>query len=85
MEHIKEFNIAGDVQQWIEALVFVETIEKHEQKLRTEYKQIFEPILHMDELPWDVVAEIQKRKTQKKQLRHIYILLLGNTKMHGRS
>ena len=64
-EHVKDFDIAGTVRDRIDVLVAQEQLAACETALKTEYKDIFEPIPHADELPRNVVAEIQIKDAEK--------------------
>jgi hypothetical protein len=64
-EEMKDFDVAGAVRERIEILAVQEQLNSREKKLKTEYKEIFEPIPHADELPRDVVAEIHIKNAEK--------------------
>jgi len=64
-EEVKAFDIAGAVQECIEILAGKESLMKHENKLKAEFKPVFEPIPHVDGLPQDVVVEIHIKDTEK--------------------
>ena len=64
-EEVKNFGVAGAVRERIEKLAAEDMPIKREKKLRTEYKVIFKPIPHVDELPQDVVAEIHMKNAEK--------------------
>ena len=65
LEHVEEFNVAGAIRERIDVLVAQEQLNMQEKKLKSEYKEIFEPIPHADELPCDVVAEIHIKNAEK--------------------
>ena len=50
-EKIEDFNVAATVWDRIETLASIEALKKCEDKLKKQFKQIFEPIPHVDELP----------------------------------
>ena len=54
--------MAGAIRDRLEILVVQEQLNTQEKKLKTEYKEIFEPIPHADELPCDVVAVKMQKK-----------------------
>ena len=54
----EEFNVAGAIRERIEILATQEQLLKREAKLRSEFKQVFEPIPHVNELPLEVFALI---------------------------
>lgn len=64
-EEVKDFDVAGAVRERIEILAVQEQLDLREKKLKTEYKEIFEPIPHADELRRDVVAEIHIKNAEK--------------------
>jgi hypothetical protein len=47
------------VKARIETLVMTETLQREEKKIHKDFKDLFEPIPHIDELPTDFVAEIK--------------------------
>ncbi|EDR06062.1 uncharacterized protein LACBIDRAFT_329149 [Laccaria bicolor S238N-H82] len=65
LQHVKDFDVAGAVRDRIDVLVAQEQLATRETALKTEYKEIFEPIPHADELPRDIVAEIQIKNAEK--------------------
>lgn len=60
-----DFNVAGAICDRIEILTTQEQLLKRDTKLRTEFKQVFEPIPHVDELPSKIVASINLKNTEK--------------------
>ena len=60
-----EFNIAGAIHNRIEILTMQEQLLKCDAKLRTEFKQVFEPIPHVDELPCRIVTSIHLKNAEK--------------------
>jgi hypothetical protein len=81
-EVVKETCFIGAISNWIKTLAQEETLWKEEQKLCEEYKCLFEPIPHVDELSTDILAEI----TLKDLIRcskPILIPVHVNIVMHG--
>ena len=64
-EKVKDFNVASAIRDRIDVLVSQEKMASREATLKAEYKDIFEPIPHANELPRDVVAEIQIKNAEK--------------------
>jgi len=64
-EMIEPFNVAGAIQDHIEILANKDALLKHEKKIKSEFKGIFEPIPHIDELPTNIVAEIHLKEAEK--------------------
>ena len=60
-----EFNIAGAINDRIKILTMQEQLLKCDAKLRTEFKQVFEPIPHVDELPCRTVTSIHLKNAEK--------------------
>ena len=58
-EKVKEVDTIGAIKVRIETLALQKTLQKEDIKLREEFKDLFEPIPHVDELPTDFVAEIK--------------------------
>lgn len=65
LEKLKDFNIAGAVQDHIDVLTMQETLLKKEKSLKSEYHSIFKPIPHVDDLLQDVLAEICIKNAEK--------------------
>ena len=59
------FNVAGAIRDRIEVLTMQKQLLKHDTKLRTEFRQVFEPIPHVDELPSEIIASINLKNTEK--------------------
>ena len=64
-EEVKSFDVAGAICNHLENLIAQEQLDSWEKKLKTEYKKIFELILHADDLPHDIVAEIHIKNAEK--------------------
>ena len=56
---VKEFDTVGAIKTRIETLALQETLQKEDKKLREEFRDLFEPIPHVNDLPTDFVAEIK--------------------------
>lgn len=63
-ETLTPFNVADVIHQHIETLANEESLHKHEKQIRSNFKQIFEPILHIDNLPNNIVAEIHLKNAE---------------------
>jgi len=61
----ENFNIAGAICDRIEILATVESLAKRDAEARAEFKEVFEPIPHVDELPTDLYAPIKLKDTEK--------------------
>jgi hypothetical protein len=58
-ETVNEVNPLAAIKEQITALATIDKLEKIETNLKEEFKVIFQPIPHVDELPTDVVARIK--------------------------
>jgi len=65
LEEVKAFDVAGTVHEHIEILAAKEALIKHKNKLKAEFKPVFEPIPHVNRLLQDVVAEIHIKDAKK--------------------
>ncbi|GLB45211.1 putative retrotransposable element tf2 155 kda protein type 1-like [Lyophyllum shimeji] len=64
-EKVKEINVVTAIQQRIKDLCAIEKLQKFESAMKTEFRDIFEPIPHVNELPRDVLAEIHLQKAEQ--------------------
>ena len=64
-EEVQAFDVAGAVRECIKMLAIQESLLKRENKLKAEFKPVFEPIPHVDKLLQDVVAEIHLKDAEK--------------------
>jgi len=64
-EIIEPFNVAGAIRDHIEILANEDALLKCEKKIKSDFKGIFEPIPHIDELPTNIVAEIHSKEAEK--------------------
>ena len=64
-EKVKDFDVAGAIRDHIDVLVAQEQLNSQETSLKNEYKDIFEPIPHADELPNEIVPEINIKNAKK--------------------
>jgi hypothetical protein len=49
-EQVKDFNVAGAIRERLDVLITQEQLNKREKILKAEFKEIFEPIPHANEL-----------------------------------
>ena len=61
-----DFNVAGAIRDRIEILTTQEQLLKCDAELRTGFKQVFEPIPHVNKLPSDICASIHLKNAEKK-------------------
>lgn len=72
-EEVTAVDVVAAINMWIEQLSGLAELMHREDMLKAEFKDIFEPIPHVDELPMDVLAHIklkevgQSIKTQSYQ------------------
>jgi hypothetical protein len=58
-EKVKEFDVVATIKDRLESLALQETLHTEEKRIRLEFKYLFEPIPHVDELPLDFMAKIK--------------------------
>ena len=64
--HVTEdSNVVGAIHEQIEILSTKETLAKRDTDVRTEFKEVFEPILHVNEPPTNVFASIKLKDSEK--------------------
>jgi len=64
-EIVEPFDVVAAVRGCIESLAVADALIRHEQKLKSEFKPIFEPIPHVNDLPQDVIVEIHIKNAEK--------------------
>ena len=64
-ETVEPFDVAGAVRDRVEILAAEDTLRKREKRIKSKFKEIFEPIPHIDELPTNIVAEIHLKNAEK--------------------
>lgn len=69
---VTPFNVAGAIRQHIKMLAHKEALRIREDQIESDFKQIFEPIPHIDELPTNIVAEIDLKNVEKTIKTHSY-------------
>ena len=69
---VKPFDIVGAVNKRIETLTHVTKLMHHEDQLKAEYHEIFEPIPHTNLLPMDVQAQIKLKNAEQTIKTHTY-------------
>ncbi|KAJ6492616.1 hypothetical protein DFH09DRAFT_1338217 [Mycena vulgaris] len=66
-ENVKPVDVIAAVRERVEILAHWDELNLRAEKLKSEYKAIFEPMPHVDDLPTDVYCEI-KLKNEKADL-----------------
>jgi len=64
-EKVAPFNVTSAICQCMEMLAFEDALQKHETHLKSTFKEIFEPIPQIDELPTNIIAEIHLKNAEK--------------------
>ncbi|RDB16052.1 Transposon Tf2-6 polyprotein [Hypsizygus marmoreus] len=65
IDEVLPLNPIAAICKRIEDLTSLQVLQRHEERLKEEFKPIFEPIPHINELLWDVVAEIHVKDAFK--------------------
>lgn len=71
-EVVREVDIGGAIAATIQRLASTDVLNKYERDLKKEFKEIFEPIPHIDELPTTDLARIQLKDAYQKISRRKY-------------
>jgi hypothetical protein len=58
-------NVVGAVREWVEVLAALEQLKLHDNDLKKEFHDVFEPIPHVDELPKDAYCRIKLKDCTK--------------------
>ena len=61
----ENFNVAGAIRDRIEILATIDSLAKRDADVRAEFKEVFEPIPHVNELPTNVYASIKLKDAEK--------------------
>ncbi|KAF8222394.1 hypothetical protein L208DRAFT_1322849 [Tricholoma matsutake] len=61
---VMPLNVAGMIKERIKVLNFKQTVHDIEHETITEFANIFQPLPHVDKLPWDVTARIKLKNTE---------------------
>ena len=69
---LEDFNVAGAIREQIELLASKEKLQKLETELRTDFREVFEPIPHVSELPTDVFTSIHLKNAEQTIKSHLY-------------
>jgi hypothetical protein len=70
--HFKPVNFVAAIKGRLETLELQQKYDALEENLKTEYTRIFEPILHVDELPDDVYCRIKLQDATKTISKRTY-------------
>ena len=71
-EIVKPIDIVASIRNRISSIISLEILNHKENKIKEEFKQIFEPIPHLDHLPDEVVARIKLIDPNKTIKNHNY-------------
>lgn len=64
-DYVKPIDIVGAINQRVETLTHLTELMHHEDLLKAEFHEIFEPIPHVEELPTDVQARIKLKNAEQ--------------------
>jgi hypothetical protein len=62
---VKPLDVAGMIKEHVENLCFQEKVGKIEKQILTEFGDVFQPLPHVDKLPWNVTAKIKLKDTEQ--------------------
>ena len=71
-EDVKEIDVVALIRNRIATIAIFQDMEQREQKLKDEFRTVFEPIPHIDELPTDVLARIKLKEAERTIRSHTY-------------
>ncbi|KAF8868392.1 hypothetical protein CPB84DRAFT_1857860 [Gymnopilus junonius] len=63
-EDIKPINAIGAICDAVEKLATIEQLQRHGDKVKKDFREIFEPIPHIDDLPMDYLAHIKLKDAE---------------------
>jgi hypothetical protein len=58
-EYVKDVDVVASIHDAIESIAFKDRLRKKAEKVKKDFREIFEPIPHIDRLPMDYVARIK--------------------------
>jgi hypothetical protein len=64
-ENVKQVDVIAAVRERVEVLAHWAELDDKGSKLKAEFKCLFEPMPHVDELPTDVLCQIKLKDTEK--------------------
>jgi len=64
-DYVKPIDIMGAVKAHVKTLTHLAELMHHEDQLKAEFHEIFEPIPHVDQLLTDVQAHIKLKNTNQ--------------------
>ena len=76
-EPMKLLNVARMIKDHIEVLMFQANVGKLETDFLTEFKDVFEPLPHVDKLLQDVTVQIKLKNAEHAIKIHTYFKMLG--------
>jgi len=68
----ENFDVIGAICRWIEILAMREALLTQDSHLKSEFKEVFKPIPHVNELLSDIITSIQLKNTEKTIKSHSY-------------
>ncbi len=71
-EPVKPFDVVAAVQERIECLAIIDHCSKLEVNIKKSYKDIFQPLPHVDEMPDKVTCKIELKNAEKAIMSHSY-------------
>ncbi|KAF8196515.1 hypothetical protein BJ912DRAFT_1056333 [Pholiota molesta] len=71
-EKVKDVDIVASIRGAIEVIALKEKLEKKGSKIKADFREIFEPIPHVNRLPTDYVARISLKDAEKRIANRVY-------------
>ena len=71
-EEVKDVDVIAAIRDTIENIALTEQLKAHGDKIKEEFKPIFEPIPHVDDLPRDYMARIKLKEAERTIINRTY-------------
>jgi len=71
-EDVKDVDVIAAIRDTIENIALTEQLKAHGDKIKKEFKPIFEPIPHVDDLPRDYMARIKLKEAERTIINRTY-------------
>ena len=72
-KEVKDVDVIATIRDAIEIIALKDQLKKHGDDIKKDFRPIFEPIPHVDDLPRDYMARIKLKEAERTIINRTYL------------